>query len=237
MSLPKIQHPTFKFKLPKTKTTVTLRPFIVKEEKILLMAKQGGDRIEIMNAIKQVVGNCVVDKDFNVDEQPLYILEYLYLKLRSISVNNIVQVTYQDNEDGKSRTFDVDLSSIEVKFPEKPVSNIVKITDTVGIELKYPPAEIYSDPKLKNATSDITDVIILSTIAKIFDGDKVYLPSTVTQDELVSFLEGLDVKSYDQIRDYLVGMPVLFHEITYINEKGSERKITLTSLEDFFILP
>lgn len=235
--LPKIQHPTFKFKLPKSKETVTLRPFVVKEEKILLMAKQGGDRIEIMNAIKQVVGNCIVDKNFDIEHQPLYILEYLYLKLRSISVNNIVQVSYQDNEDGKTRTFDVDLTEIDVKFPDKKVSNIIKITDTIGIELKYPPAELYSDPKLKFATTDITDIIILSSIAKIFDGDKVYLPSTVSQDELVSFLEGLDVKSYDQIRDYLVNMPILFHEIAYTNDKGSERKITLTSLEDFFILP
>jgi hypothetical protein len=106
--LPKIEHPTFKIKIPSTEKTHSFRPFLVKEEKILLMAKESKSTSDILSAIRQIVINCSVDEKFDIDKLALFDLEYIFLKLRSISVDNVVKVAYRDNEDSKLYYFEVD---------------------------------------------------------------------------------------------------------------------------------
>ena len=116
MSLPKIEHPIFKIKIPSSKREVRFRPFLVKEEKILLIAKTSEQENDILLAIKQVVNNCALD-DLNIDKLALFDVEYLFLRIRAQSVNNIVSVTYRDNEDPMDYDFDIDLNNVNVVFP------------------------------------------------------------------------------------------------------------------------
>jgi hypothetical protein len=143
MSLPKINHPLFKLTIPSIKKDVRFRPFLVKEEKILLMAKTAGNDADIILAIKQIVNNCAADA-INIDKMTIFDLEYLFLKIRSQSVNNVVEVSYRDFEDDKVYDFQVDLEKVTMKQPEK-VSNNIKTGKNSGIILKYPEASLYED--------------------------------------------------------------------------------------------
>ena len=144
MALPKTKHPLFDIKIPSTGKPVSFRPFLVKEEKLLLMAKASEDPTDIFKAIKQVINNCAMDKGFDIDKLAIFDLEYVFIRLRAISVNNIVKVSYRDNEDDKIYDFEINLNTVEVVFPEK-ISKNIKISDTIGMTMKYPPASIFDD--------------------------------------------------------------------------------------------
>ena len=119
MALPKLTHPMFDVVVPSSKKVIKIRPMLVKEEKILLMAKTSDDPSEILSAVKQVVNNCIVDSDIDVEKFPLFDVEYIFIKIRSYSVSNISKVSYRDNEDNKVYDFEVDLEKVNVVFPEK----------------------------------------------------------------------------------------------------------------------
>jgi len=118
MALPKITHPMFDVIIPSTKTKIKIRPMLVKEEKILLMAKNGEEETEILAAVNQVVNNCIITDGIDVDKLALFDVEYLFVKIRAVSVSNVSKVSYKDNEDEKIYDFEVDLNNVEVKFPE-----------------------------------------------------------------------------------------------------------------------
>ena len=109
-NLPKIDYPVYKIKVPSQKKESQFRPFLVKEEKLLLMAKESDNTSDILSAIKQIINNCSIDSKFDVNKLALFDLEYVFLKLRSISVDNIVKVSYKDNEDEKVYDFEIDLN-------------------------------------------------------------------------------------------------------------------------------
>lgn len=227
---PRIEHPTYELKIPSTKKKIKVRPMLVKEEKILLFAKQSGERSEILNAVKQVVANCITDANFDVDKLTIFDLEYLFLKLRALSVNNVVKITYLDNEDEKMYDFSIDLNDIEVIFPEKTDSKI-KVDDEITIVLKYPTCEHYSN------MNDMTyDEIVIETFEKIFDKDKAIEIDESNKKELKEFFDELPITCSNSIRDFLSSAPKLFHEIKYKNSLGNDRTIALSKLEDFFDL-
>ena len=119
MTLPKISYPTYTIKVPSTKKNVKFRPFLVKEEKLLLMAKESENNADILQSIKQIVNNCCLDENFDNEKLTIFDLEYIFIKLRAFSVDNIVKVSYKDEEDGQNYDFEVDLNSVEIDFPEK----------------------------------------------------------------------------------------------------------------------
>jgi hypothetical protein len=114
MPLPKLDKPIFSMLVPSQKRDVKFRPFLVKEEKILLIAQQGGTEKEMITALKQILNNCIVDEDFNINDLTTFDLEYMFLKLRSKSVSNVIKVSYQDIEDEKIYDFDIDLDTVEI---------------------------------------------------------------------------------------------------------------------------
>ena len=118
MALPKLDHPTTTLTDPSSKNNFMFRPMLVKEEKLLLMAKVSEDATDILTAIKQVVNNCCIDSTFDVDKIPLYALEWLFVRLRGFSVGDIIKVSYRDLEDNKIYEFDVDLKTVDIKYPE-----------------------------------------------------------------------------------------------------------------------
>ena len=226
----------FDFVIPSTKKKIKIRPMLVKEEKILLMAKESKENGDILNAIKQVVNNCIIDSDIDIDKLPIFDLEYLFIKIRSISVSNITKVSYKDNEDNKVYDFDVDLDKIKVIFPET-IEKRIMISDDTGIVLKYPDASLYSDDIfLNNSETEVFEMMALNCIEKIFAGDEIHVPKDYTKAELMEFLENMDIISFNKFREFTSNLPKMEYTINYKNELGNDRKIVLSSLNDFFTL-
>jgi hypothetical protein len=233
MTLPKVEKPLFELYVPSMNKSVKARPFVVREEKILLTAQQSGEEKDIILAIKQVLNNCIVD-EFDVDDLATFDLEYMFLKLRARSVNNIIEVSYRDNEDNKVYDFEIDLDEVELKM-NKDISNIIMISDTLGIKMKYPSVTILdSVPDTENA-SDVVEYLIKSCIDQIFDEDSVYPSNQYTDEDIIDFLDSLDIQTFGKIRDFFNNLPQMYHKIEYTNENGNLRAIELTTLSDFFI--
>lgn len=231
-ALPKTTKPLFDLRFPSKNTTVKARPFLVKEEKILLIGGEGGSEKEITNAIKQVLHNCVQDRDFSVNDLTIFDLEFMFLKLRARSVNNIIDVSYRDIEDNKVYDFQVNLDDVILK--EGDANKKVEINDTTGIIMKYPSVSI-----LDNAPEDLTptgvvEYLIRNCIEQIYDADDVYLAEEYTDAELDEFIEELEPTVFQKIREYFENIPQLYHKIEYENSLGNKRTIELTTLNDFF---
>lgn len=235
MSLPKISHPTFKIVVPSTKKPLIFRPFLVKEEKILLMAKTSNDSGDILSSIKQVVNNCCEEKDFDINKLTVFDLEYIFLKLRSNSVGNKVTLTFEDLEDKLQYKFEVDLNTVEIEYP-KNAENKIQIDANTGIIMKYPSAAIYDDNNFINMGNDAMFELMLRCIDKIYSGDEMYDPMSYTKEQLANFIDNLDVKTFEKIQTFLSNAPTMKHILTYRNSLGNERKIELTTLNDFFTL-
>lgn len=236
MALPKISHPMFDVVIPSTKKKLKIRPMLVKEEKILLMAKTSDDPTAILPAIKQVVNNCIVDNDVDIDKLALFDIEYLFIKIRSFSVSNVVKVSYRDNSDDKIYDFEIDLNTVEVQFP-KDIDKTIKMTDTTGIIMKYPDASLYSDQEFLNSSpEEIIENLITRCIDKVYDGDQIFDNKSFTLQEVKEFVEQLDVNTYEKMKEFLSDLPKLYHKLEYKNSKDEDREIIMSSLNDFFTL-
>lgn len=235
MALPKIQTPVFDIVIPSLNKAIEFRPFIVKEEKILLMAQQSADQRDIVRAIKQIITNCCLDTTISVNQFTTTDLEYVFLKLRSKSVNNIIEIQYTDEEDGKMYKFDVDLDEVDVTKP-KDANNNIKINDDIGIIMCYPSAAIIDQIETFQDEVEILNFFIKKCIVEIYDEENVYPANEHTDQELQDFIDDMDVMSFDKIREYLDSAPKLNHVIKYTNSLGNEKEIVMDNLRDFFIL-
>lgn len=234
--LPKINLPLFDVTVPSTKKKIKLRCMSLSEEKILLIAKQSGERSDIMNSVKQVVNNCIVDNNINLEKLAIFDLEYLFLKLRSFSVSNKSQVSYRDNEDDQVYDFEIDLDKLEIDMSKAP-DNKITISKDIIIELNYPSVSLYINPKLYDTDNVETfDMLVANCLHKVYEGEKVHDAQTATDEEKKEFINALPAKSTDEIRTFLSNIPSLHHKITYKNSKGTEREIILNTLDDFFTL-
>ena len=235
MSFPKIQYPLYKITIPSLKKEITARPFLVKEEKILLHAKSSGERIDILLAIKQIVNNCIImPENFDVNTLSLFDLEYIYLKMRAQSVSNIVNVVYTDLEDSKNYNFEIDLNTIQVVFPEN-VTNIIVIADDYGIYMKYPSVSLYEDKEfIESNDQDSFFRLIARCVDKIYDGDSVYKANSDNIKDIEEYIENLDIKTFEKIKVFMIDQPSIRHTIKYTNSLGNERIVELNTLEDFF---
>lgn len=233
MTLPKIDKPLFDILVPSLKREVTFRPFVVREEKILLTAQQSGQDKDIILAIKQVIQNCVQDESINVNNLAIFDLEYIFLKLRARSVNNVVKLAFRDNDDQKLYEFDVDLEEVDMLIPAK-VDNNIKITENAGIIMKYPSVDIVNSIG-QNATADeVLDALMRNCIKEIYDADTVYSASEYTDEQLQEWINDLDVRTFEQVREFFEGAPRVYYKIEYTNANGDQRLIELNSLNDFF---
>lgn len=236
MALPKITTPVFDVTIPSSKKKIKVRPMLVKEEKILLIARESGDQGDILNAIKQVVNNCIMDDDFDINKLCIFDLEFLFIRLRAISINNITRVAYKDNEDEKIYQFDINLDEVKVIFPEN-IDKKVVINDETGVTLKYPDTTLYTDTFFSNKSeTELFEHLIINCIETVFDGDKVYYARDFSKEELIEFIENLDVNTFNKFREFTSNLPKVEYVIKYKNDFGNERKIVLNALNDFFSL-
>ena len=233
MALPKIDKPLFDLKVPSLDTSIKARPFVVKEEKILLTAQQSGTEKDIVLAIKQVLQNCIVDPTFDTDTLTTFDLEYMFLKLRARSVSNIIEVSYRDNDDNKVYEFEIDLDTVEM-LQDKPTNNKIMINDEVGIVMKFPSVTVLEGVPEEVSATDLVEYLVRSCIDQVFDADEVYLASEQTTEELLEFIDSLDIESFNKIREFFDSLPQLYHKLEYTNSNGDARTIELTTLNDFF---
>lgn len=233
MPLPKIEKPLFELTVPSQNRTVLCRPFVVREEKILLTAQLSGNEKDIVLAIKQVLVNCIEDPSFNAEDMTTYDLEHMFLKLRARSVNNIIEVSYKDNEDEKIYKFEIDLDEVEM-LKDKEINNKIMITDDIGMILKFPSVSVLSAIPSEVDSTDLVEYLVLASIDQIFDENEVYPAKDQDEQELKDFIDNLDVETFDKLREFFNSIPSLYYKIEYKNSLGNERTIELTTLSDFF---
>ena len=235
MALPKLMYPVFDLKVPSTKQMVKFRPFLVKEEKLMLMAKQSGEQQDIINVIKQVIVNCDIDEVIDADELSSFDLEILFLKLRAKSVNEEVNISYVDPEDEKTYTFKLDIDEVNV-YENPEHTNIVKLSETSGIVMKYPSAKLMVDVVSRDDVTDILFFMIRGCMDQYFDGDEIVRFKDSKPEEVDAFIESLPTNTLKDFEKFFDTMPKLYHKIEYINEMGTKREVELKSIEDFFTL-
>lgn len=230
--LPKIELPYYNVEIPSNKKTVKIRPMVIKEEKILLMAKEADNSNEIISAIAQVVGNCL-QGDIKVEELTFFDLEYLFLKLRSMSVSNIVKASYRDEDDDQNYDVEIDLDKIEIKVADDISYNIA--IGNIVLQLRYPPVSVYIKNNFDEMDEDKTfNIILKASIEALFDGDKAYDLKTASAEEIEKFIDSIPAKNYSEIQEFFNKQPSLYYAVKYKNSNGDEKTIELTTLQDFF---
>ena len=236
MALPKIAAPTFELTQPSTGETLQYRQFLVKEEKILLTARESGDKNDVFNGIKQIVNNCVLNEGFDVDEIPLFDMEYIFIQLRSKSVDNMVKFQVEDSDDGQVYDLELDLNDVEVQMPETQHDGIIKIGETLGLKLKYPSAKISNAIGKAETMTAVTHEMILQSIEYVFDEDNTYPWDKESRKEQEEFVGTLPVHVYEEIGKFFDESPKIEHVVTYVNSEEKEKRVVFRNIDDFFTL-
>jgi len=238
MALPIIETQTYELTLPSADVKVKFRPFLVKEEKVLLQALESQEQKEIVNALKNIVSACTFGS-LNVDELPTFDLEYVFLQIRAKSVGEVAKLKVLCPDDKTTYAdVEVDLSKVDVQVDDKHTNNIVIDEDKkIGMILKYPTLNSV-DPTTdfsKGVKTETLFEIIGNSIFQIYEGENVYNASDYKKDELNKFIESLDSKSFTKVQEFYNTMPKLIHEIEVENPKTKVKsKVTLQGLTDFF---
>lgn len=240
MAIPKIDLPTYKLRLESLGKEVTFRPFVVKEEKILLMALESLDYETSLDAIKQIINNCVLDQ-IDVDKLPLFEIEYLFLNLRARSIGEVVSLEYvcenivEENKKCKGKMkMDVDL--LKVAFEYKPANNMVSLTNTVGIKLNYPTMNISKTLVEKLNSEDAPIEILKQCTEYLYDENQVYKMDEMQEGEFDDFINNLTTEQFKKIKDFFLSMPTLRHKSDLVCAKcGKNHTVRLEGLLDFFV--
>ena len=235
MALPKLTHPVFELIVPSTKQKVMFRPFLVKEEKLLLMAKQSEAKSDIINVLKQIVNNCDVESVLSITELASFDVEYLFLKLRAKSINNIIDLAYTDYEDDEIYKFSVDADDIEIIYNEDHDNNI-KLSKTSGIVMKYPSMSLMAEVVNEDDISNLLFHMVKGCMDQYYDGDSITNFKDCKPEEVDEFVDNLPSSAIKDFEAFFDTMPKLYYKIEYTNKKGTDRVIELRTLEDFFTL-
>lgn len=238
MALPKNESPIFELYLPLSKTKVLFRPFLVKEEKILMMAVEANDQNSSILAIKQILTNCCLS-DHNIEELPVTDLEYFFLNLRSRSIGENVELQYKCNNMigetpcGNVMKMDINLLDIEPEIsPEH--SNKIELNDKLGIVMKYPTFKMMENNDSDDEIERIIGVII-DSIDYIYDDENIYYSKDTDRKELVEFIDSMTKDQFEKVQDFFSTLPKLKKDIEFKCSKcGYEEHILVEGLQNFF---
>lgn len=237
MPLPKISAPTFELEIPSSGKKIKYRPFLVKEEKVLVIAMESNDIPQIANAIKDVLGNCILTRGIKIDKLSTFDIEYLFLNVRGKSVGESVDVLVTCPDDGETKVpVTIYLDEINVKNDPEHSKDIV-LDESLSMRMKYPSLDQFIQ---QNFTLDAVNYeqsfeMIATCIDVIYNEDETWNSEEYTSKELVEFLEGLGSKQFKEIEKFFTTMPKLYHEVTITNPNtGIESTIPLEGLASFF---
>ena len=236
MALPKLTTPTYELEIPSTDEKISFRPFLVKEEKILLMAMESGKNADVVNAVKQIVSQCTFNK-LKVGTMPMFDIEYIFLNIRSKSVGEISKLRMLCPDDKKTYT-DVEVNLEEVKVQvNDDHTNKIELGNKMGMIMTYPTIDSFTETGLQEINASNMTSLISGCIMQIYedDGEKVYEAKDQTQKELQEFIESMNTSQFKKVQHYFDSMPRLKHHIEVKNPKTKKvTKITLSGLNDFF---
>ena len=236
MPLPKIVTPTFELTLPSNKKKVKYRPFLVKEEKILILAIESGGMKEVTMAIKDVLKNCVLTRGIKIDELPTFDIEYLFLNIRARSIGESIDLIITCPDDGKTKVnTKIYIDEVKVK-KSKDHTQDVKIDDTYTLRLKYPSLDQFVDENFNfEQETDNSFSLVASCVEMIFSKEEAWEGKDSTHEELVGFLEQLNSTQFKEVQKFFETMPKLSHDIEVENpETKVKSTVTLEGLASFF---
>ena len=233
MALPKINVPTYELEVPSTKEKITYRPFLVKEEKILLLALEENDELTIARALKQIVNNCTFE-NLSVNSMPLFDLEYIFLNIRAKSVGESADLKLLMPDDEKTYVdVQIPLQDIKVEFTKGHKKDI-KLTDSIMLVMRYPTYELLGVEDT-DMTIEKTFKLISDCTEKVIDGETIHERSDFNDKDLQEFYDGLDSKQFQNVQNFFETMPRLKHTVEVVNPKTKKKnKITLEGLQSFF---
>jgi len=238
MPLPKISTPTYELELPSTGETIQYRPFLVKEEKVLVIALESEETKQITTAIKTVIKNCILTKGIKVEALPTFDIEYLFLNIRGKSVGETVEVNVICPDDEETQvSVTIDLDEIKVQKDDEH-TNQVKVDDNIMMVMKYPSLDqfIKNNFDFKDQSAmDQSFELIASCIDSICSGEEVWAAADCTKKEVTEFLESMNSSQFKGIEKFFNTMPKLSHTITVKNPKTKvESEVVLEGLSSFF---
>ena len=236
MALPKLNTPTYELEVPSTDEKIKYRPFLVKEEKILLMALESGKNADIIQAVKDIVSECTFGK-IDLGTMPMFDIEYIFLNIRAKSVGEISKLKLLCPDDKKTYVdTEINLSEVQVQV-EEGHTNKIELTDDMGMIMTYPTIDSFTETGIQNVTAsnmlDVISVCILQIYEK--NGEKVYQAKDQTKKELIEFVEQLNTKQFKELQKFFDTMPKLKHTVKVKNPKTKKSsEVVLTGLNDFF---
>jgi len=237
MPLPKINTPTYELSLPSNGKKIKYRPFLVREEKILIMALETENQKQITDAVVQILDACIMTRGVKIQTLATFDIEYIFLNVRSKSVGETINVNIICPDDEKTSVeVPIDLESIKVK-KDKSHTNIVKIDDNLSLKLKYPSMEQFIENNFESTDETIKNTmkLITSSIDMIFSEEESWNASESTQKELEEFIEQLNSKQFQTIEKFFDTMPKLSHRVKVTNPKTNvESTVILEGLAAFF---
>ena len=236
MALPKLTTPIYELVVPSTDEKIKYRPFLVREEKILLIAMESGASEDIVQAVKSIVEECTFNK-LNLGDMPMFDVEYLFLNIRAKSVGEISSLRLLCPDDSETYTeVEVNLSEVIVQV-EKEHTNKIELTDEMGIYMKYPTIDSFATTGITEVTPVNMLEVITTCVAQIYDkkGEEVFDAKDQTKEELIEFIEQLNTKQFAELQKFFDTMPKLKHVVKIENPKTKVKSdILLQGLSDFF---
>ena len=236
MALPKLTTPTYELEVPSTDEKIKYRPFLVREEKILLMALESGETKDIINAVKDIVTECTFGK-VDLGTLPMFDVEYIFLNIRAKSVGEVSTLRLLCPDDGETYAeVEVDLSKILVQV-EKDHNSKIELTDEMGMIMTYPNIDSMVNTGITDITASNMLDVIGTCILQIYDkgGEEVFETKDQTKKEISEFIESLNTKQFQDVQKFFDTMPKLKHEVELENPKtGVKSKVVLQGLNDFF---
>ena len=237
MPLPKINTPTYELTLPSNRKKVKYRPFLVREEKILVLALESEDQKQITDAIVQIIGDCLITKNVDVTKLPTFDIEYLFLNVRSKSVGETVEVNVTCPDDGKTKVeTSINIDDIKV-VKDKNHKLIVQLDDKYSMKLKYPSMKQFIENNFDVESTNVNQSLSMLSgcIDMIYDEEESWDADECTQEELDGFIDQLNTKQFKEVEKFFDSMPKLSHKVKVTNPKtGVESDIVLEGLAAFF---
>ena len=237
MALPKLNTPTYELELPSSDEKIKFRPFLVKEEKVLMIAMESGKSADITNAVKDIVKTCTFDK-LDISNIPMFDVEYVFLRIRSKSVGEVSKLKLLCPDDKKTyANVEVNLEDVQVQVGDEH-TNKIDLGDGKGMIMTYPTIDSFAETGIQNITATNMIDVIQTCILQIYEekGEKVYEAKDQTKKELGEFIEQMNTGQFQKVQQFFDTMPKLKHTIKVKNPKTKkESEITLTGLNDFFV--
>ena len=239
MPLPKINTPTYELAIPSTGKKIRYRPFLVKEEKILIMALESEDIKQITDAIVEILSECILTKVVKVLELETFDIEFIFLNVRAKSVGEMIDVNVTCPDDGKTQVqMEIDIDAIKVQ-KDKKHSNLVKIDEKLSMKMKYPSIQqfVQNNFDIKDTGPDVDQSLTMITtcIEQIYTEEESWSAADSTKDELKEFVEQMNTKQFKEIEGFFTTMPKLSHTVKVKNPKTKvESEVVLEGLASFF---